>query len=311
MQVIPFNRVYQHQAKGICAAIGVFDGVHRGHQEVIHQLLNDAHRRDAIPVVITFDKHPISVLNSEHAPKMIYSLETKLEILERYGVETVALIPFDSQIAQLSAEEFFEIISKSLSPLMTLCMGTGFVFARARSGNIEKLRELASAHISGQVTWVHEISSVCSGGLRISSTRIRGEILKGNLSEVSSMLGREYSLISEVEQGDKIGRTIGFPTANLKIAGRAIPPSGVYAVKVRTGMGEFKGCLNIGIRPTLNRLQPELRAEVHLLDFKGDLYGKTIEVIPVKRLRDEKKFSSEEELRKQIAADVLEVHTVF
>ena len=285
----------------------MFDGVHLGHQGVIAQVLEDARQMGALPLVITFDKHPISVLDPGKAPQMIYPLEAKLSLLERFGIEKVMLIPFNEKIAALSAPDFFKIISTNLFPLLSISMGTGFVFARNRTGNIKKLRELAAE----TQTIVREVPSVCIHEEKISSSQIRTEISRGNFEKASQMLGRSYSIISNVVVGDQIGRTIGYPTANLSVVDRAIPPRGVYAVTVLIGERQFQGCLNIGLRPTLGCSDPKLRVEVCILNFKEDIYGKTIEVIPLKRLRDEKKFSSLDVLKLQIAQDIKQAQSVF
>ncbi len=287
--------------------MGVFDGVHLGHQSVIAQVLKDARQMHALPLVITFDKHPISVLNPAKAPKMIYPLEAKLSLLEQLGIEKVMLIPFNEKIASLSAPDFFKIISTNLFPLLSISMGTGFVFARNRTGNIKKLREMAVE--TGTI--VQEVPSVCVHEEKISSSQIRIEISRGNFEKASQMLGRPYSIISNVVVGDQIGRTIGYPTANLSVVDRAIPPTGVYAVTVLIGERQFQGCMNIGLRPTLGCSDPKPRVEVCILNFNEDLYGKTIEVIPLKRLRDEKKFASLDTLRIQIAQDIKQAQSVF
>ena len=307
MQIIPFNSVLAHNSKGVCAALGVFDGVHLGHQSVIAQVLKDARQMGALPLVITFDRHPISVLNPAKAPQMIYPLEAKLSLLEQLGIEKVMLIPFNEKIASLSAPDFFKIISTNLFPLLSISMGTGFVFARNRTGNIKKLREMAVE--TGTI--VQEVPSVCVHEEKISSSQIRIEISRGNFEKASQMLGRPYSIISNVVVGDQIGRTIGYPTANLSVLDRAIPPTGVYAVTVLIGERQFQGCLNIGLRPTLGCSDPKPRVEVCILDFNEDIYGKTIEVIPLKRLRDEKKYSSLDALRLQIAQDIKQAQSVF
>ncbi|NCC59408.1 MAG: bifunctional riboflavin kinase/FAD synthetase [Verrucomicrobiae bacterium] len=307
MQIIPFNSVLEHNSKGVCAALGVFDGVHLGHQSVIAQVLKDARQMRALPLVITFDKHPISVLNPAKAPQMIYPLEAKLSLLEKLGIEKVMLIPFNEKIASLSAPDFFKIISTNLFPLLSISMGTGFVFARNRTGNIKKLREMAVE--TGTI--VQEVPSVCVQEEKISSSQIRIEISRGNFEKASQMLGRPYSIISNVVVGDQIGRTIGYPTANLSVVDRAIPPTGVYAVTALIGERQFQGCMNIGLRPTLGCSDPKPRVEVCILNFNEDIYGKTIEVIPLKRLRDEKKFASLDTLRLQIAQDIKLAQSVF
>lgn len=312
MQQIVFN--YRHPERyvlshpqGVCAAIGVFDGLHLGHQRVLEQVLADAKKFGAVPAVITFDRHPISILNPIMTPKAIYPLETKLKLFKSYGIECVMLIPFREKISNLDAEDFFRVIATQLAPLKSISIGADFNFARHRSGNAQKIREIVSEHPEQYDTIVHEVAPVCDDQKkRISSTRIREEIRLGNLDIVEKMLGRPFSIISKIIEGDRIGRTLGFPTANLNIERRAIPPIGVYATKVVLDGKAYRGALDIGLRPTLGCCAPEMRCEVHILDFQGDVYDRDIEVFPVKRLRDETRFPSMEDLIRQIRADVAE-----
>lgn len=317
MRFFPFQSAQEKDdfsdKKGFCAAIGVFDGIHKGHQTVIKQVLEDADKMDAKPVVITFDRHPASILVPEKSPKIIYPLEHKLKLFEQYGIGNIMLIPFDLKTANLEARDFYGIIYSALYPLRSICVGEGFVFARNRSGNVEKLRELAktTCRTDEFKTLVRAIPPVRYAEERISSTRIRGEILQGNLVSVTEMLGRAYSIVAKVIKGDQLGRTIGFPTANLNIQGRAIPPCGVYGVSVLIDGQKFAGALNIGFRPTVAKVEPELRAEVHISNFDEDIYEKTIEVIPLEKIRDEQKFSSLNILKKQLQDDTKKCESIF
>lgn len=317
MRFFPFQSALKKDdsldEKGFCAAIGVFDGIHKGHQTVIKQVLEDADKMGAMPVVITFDRHPASILAPDKTPKIIYPLEHKLRLFEQYGIENIMLIPFDLKTANLEAIDFYNIINSVLHPLRSICVGEGFVFARNRSGNVEKLKELAeSSHRAEELkTLIRAIPPVRYADERISSTRIRTEILQGNLRSASEMLGRAYSIVSKVIKGDQLGRTIGFPTANLDIQGRAIPPCGVYSVSVLIDGQKFAGALNIGFRPTVAKVEPELRAEVHISNFSEDIYEKTIEVIPLEKIRDEKNFSSLDILKKQLQEDTAKCESIF
>lgn len=291
----------------VCLAIGFFDGVHLGHQQILRQTLADARQHEALALALTFDHHPNSVVAPAREPPLIYSLSQKLRVIGSLGMDALWLIHFDKAFSARPGEEFVRSLAHDFAPLRSICVGTNFLFGHKRSGNVELLRRLGTELNFS----VHGLAAVSLGGKAVSSTRIRERILAGDLDAASQMLGRAYSLGGKVVPGDGLGRQLGFPTANLDVAGLALPPRGVYAAHAEVGGGRHRAVLNIGHRPTLQQPNPPLRVEVHLLDFSGDLYGKEIEVVFVEKLRDEKKFGSLAELREQIARDILDAGLRF
>jgi riboflavin kinase/FMN adenylyltransferase len=299
VKVIGSPREFKSGRK-VCLAIGFFDGVHLGHQQIIRQTITDARQHDGAAVVITFDRHPNSIVAPAHVPPLIYSLEQKIRTIRRLGPEALLLISFDPDFSHQTGEAFVRALASQFHGIQSICVGADFVFGHRRSGNVALLRKLGSE----LGFFVHGMAAVSLDGKAISSTRIRERVLAGDLDAAGQMLGRAYSISSRVIEGDKLGRTLGFPTANLDIAGLVLPPCGVYAATVQAGGGTHHAVLNIGHRPTLNNPAPPLRFEAHILDFTGDLYGREMEVTPIKKLRDEQKFCSLDELKSQIARDI-------
>ena len=287
----------------VCLAIGFFDGVHLGHQQIIRQTLADAHQHNAVALVLTFDRHPNSVVAPARVPPLIYSLPQKLRAIESLGAEKILLVHFDEKFSRQTGEDFVRGLARDLGKIHSICVGADFVFGHKRSGDVGLLKKLG-----GEIGFsVHGLAAVSLDGRVVSSTRIREAIRAGHLDGASQMLGRPYAISGQVVEGDKLGRQLGFPTANLAVAGQVLPPNGVYA-----GFAPVKGksycvALNIGFRPTLVSANPELRVEAHLLDFNGRLYGAELEVEIGEKLRDERKFGSPSELREQIARDIAAV----
>ena len=291
----------------VCVAIGVFDGVHLGHQQVIRQTISDAQQHEANPVIITFDCHPNSVVAPERTPPMIYPVWKKLRMLETLGVKTAYLIHFDKLFSEIPAETFVRDLVKNCGRVFSISVGSTFTFGYKRGGNVGLLKKLGEElHFS-----VHGLAAVALDGERVSSTRIREAILKGELDAATQMLGRTYSLSGKIVEGDKFGRQLGFPTANLDVNGLAVPPRGVYAIHAEVRGKTHRAVLNIGVRPTLQSPTPKLRVEAHLLDFAEDLYGVEMEITFVEKLREEQKFPSPELLRQHIARDVEAARRVF
>jgi riboflavin kinase/FMN adenylyltransferase len=291
----------------VCLAIGFFDGVHLGHQQIIRQTTSDARQHEAIGLIVTFDCHPNSVVAPDRAPALIYPLSRKLQVIESLGVDTTLLIHFDKEFSQQTGEAFIRALARDAGQIRSICVGSNFVFGHRRSSNVELLRKLG-----GELNFtVHGLAAVALDGKPVSSTRIREAIVAGNFDEAGQMLGRNYSLVGKVSQGDQLGRQLGFPTANLDASGLVLPPTGVYAAHANAGGSLHRAVVNIGSRPTLQSPVPQLRVEAHLLDFSADLYGKELELVFVEKLRDEKKFPSLEELREQIARDIQEAVVRF
>ena len=284
----------------VCLAIGVFDGVHLGHQQIIRQTIADTRQRDAIALILTFDRHPNAVVAPDRVPPLIYSLPQKLRAIESLGCDTLLLVHFDRAFSQLSGETFIRDLARDLGQIQSLCVGADFAFGYKRSGDVALLKKLGEELGFA----VHGLAAVSLDGQPVSSTRIREAIRAGDLDAASQMLGRAHSLAARVVEGDKLGHTLGFPTANLDTTGFVLLPNGVYAAHAAIRGQTHRAVLNIGRRPTLSNPTPELRVEVHLLDFTGDLYGEELEVTFAAKLRDEQKFASLDELKAQIARDV-------
>jgi riboflavin kinase/FMN adenylyltransferase len=291
----------------VCVAIGVFDGVHLGHQQVIRQTLADAEQHEALAVVATFDRHPNSIVAPDRVPPLIYSLPQKLRAIAGLGVDATWLIRFDEEFSRLTGEAFVRGLADGFGHLHSICVGGEFTFGHKRSGNVALLRMLGEdLHFS-----VHGLAAVSLDGQPVSSTRIREAIRSGELDAASQMLGRGYALAGVVVKGDQLGRQLGFPTANMEARGLVLPPDGVYAVHARLRDKPYRAVLNIGVRPTLSMTTPGPRVEAHLLDFHGNLYGEELEVTFVEKLRDEQKFSSPDALKQQIARDIQRAQQLF
>ena len=284
----------------VSVALGMFDGVHVGHQRVLNQTVRDAQAAAGLAVAVTFDQHPNAVVAPDRSPPLIYSLPQRLRVIGSLGIDTVLLLHFDQSFSQQSGESFAAGLVRDFGDVASICVGGGFAFGHKRSGNVELLKDLGQKHRFV----VHDIPPVSSHGLVVSSTRIREAIQAGKLASVNEMLARPYSVGGQVVRGEQLGRQLGFPTANLDISGLVLPPPGVYAGPVSVGGRTVRGVANIGYRPTLAQPQRVLRFEVHLLQFDGDLYQQELEFTFGRKLRDEQKFASLDALKEQIEKDV-------
>jgi riboflavin kinase / FMN adenylyltransferase len=295
------------RGRKVCVAIGVFDGVHLGHQQVIRQMIADAEQHEALAVVITFDRHPNAVVAPDRTPELIYSLPQKLRAIESLRAEVTWLIEFDEKFSRQMGEEFIRKLVRDFGHVQSICVGSTFTFGHKRSGNVDLLRKLGrELHFS-----VHGLAAVALDGETVSSTRIRDAIRAGQLDAASQMLGRGYALAGVVVAGDAVGKKLGYPTANIDTRGLVLPPNGVYAAHAHLGQNVHRAVLNIGVRPTLKEPTPQRRVEVHLLNFKGDIYGQELEVSFAGKLRDERRFDSLDALRVQIARDIEAARELF
>jgi riboflavin kinase/FMN adenylyltransferase len=292
-------------SRKVCLAIGVFDGVHLGHQQIIRQTVADARQHDAVALVVTFDRHPSAIVAPERLPPQIYSRSQKMRTIASLGADALLEIPFDQTFSEKSGEEFIRELARGLGKIHSLCVGADFVFGCKRSGNVSLLKVLG-AELDFQV---HGHAAVALDGVLVSSTRIREAVRMGDLDAASQMLGRPYAICGAVLAGDKIGRRLGFPTANLDVTNLVLPPNGVYAASTKVLGQYYRVAINLGLRPTVAE-EPRLRIEAHLLDFSGDLYNTELEVAISAKLRAEQRFASPEELREQIARDVAAVWTL-
>jgi riboflavin kinase/FMN adenylyltransferase len=303
MKVIHFANELGNGSRKVCVAIGVFDGVHLGHQQIIRQTVADARQHDALALVVTFDQHPSVIVAPDRVPPQIFSRSQKLRAIKSLGADALLEIHFDEAFSKKTGEVFIRELAGELGKIQSVCVGADFVFGRKRSGNVALLKQLG-----GELNFqVHGMSELALDGQTVSSTRIREAIRAGNLDAAGQMLGRSYAICGTVIAGDKIGRQIGFPTANLDAARLVLPPNGVYAASTKLKGQFYRVALNLGLRPTLAAAQPQLRVEAHLLDFSGELYGQELELELGGKLREERKFSSADDLQAQIARDVAAV----
>jgi len=286
--------------------IGVFDGVHRGHRAILRQLVEGAHAAGSPAAVLTFARHPAVVLG-HHDLKCLTTPEERADLLGALGVDVVITHPFDEKVAALTAIEFMQPLKNRLG-LSRLLIGYDFALGKGREGNVSRLAEIG--HELGYSLQVVEAVSDESG--LISSTVIRKLVAVGDVADAAHMLGRPYSLAGPVVHGDARGKSIGFPTANIEVpVEKAVPAFGIYACWAVVNGERHPAAISIGIRPTFEGDQPDSRVEAYLLDFDTDLYGRTVKLEFVKRLRDELKFPSVDALIVQIEADVQAVREIL
>lgn len=300
MKVIVDIQKSEERLKNSYVALGTFDGVHRGHRVLINSAIEKAKKNGGISVVYTFLNHPLEIIAPERVPKMINTIGEKLRLLEEMGVDYVVLQTFDEKYAETSKEEFIDKILIEYLGAKEIFVGFNYTFAERGSGNVEYLRSVAPK----KGIKLNEIQAVEYKGQILSSTLIRKFILEGKIEEANMFLGRPFFISGEVEHGKKLGRVLGFPTANLKVVNKVYPPFGIFGgtVLIEGEKEKYNAVINIGKNPTLK--PGELSVEVHILDFNRDIYGKKIDVSIEKHLRDEKKFGSMEELRQGIKNDV-------
>ncbi|MFH1907477.1 MAG: bifunctional riboflavin kinase/FAD synthetase [Chloroflexota bacterium] len=280
--------------------IGVFDGVHRGHQEIIRQLTAGARADGALAVVLTFFPHPAVVLGGKADFKSLTTPDERVALLESLGVDVVITHPFDRALSDQTAEEFMRTVARSLG-LRRLLVGYDFALGHGREGNVARLTELGKT-LGYEV---YTIAPVTNGKETISSTRIRQQLAAGDMSAAAAGLGRCYALTGPVIHGDGRGKKINIPTANLEIpTEKVIPANGVYACWAWVSGEKYLSVTNVGIRPTFTPEEFAPHVETHLLDFDRDLYGQEIKLEFVERLREERKFQSVEALVEQIQADI-------
>jgi len=281
-------------------AIGVFDGVHLGHQAVIGEALRSAREGGGTACVVTFDPHPARVLAPASAPRLLTSTPHKLRLLEDLGIGHTVVIRFDREFAELPAEVFVENLHRAAGSLARVCVGEEWRFGNRCTGDVALLDRLGG-ELGFAVTGV---PTVRVGGMIASSTRIREAVAGGDFSVAEKLLGRPYTVLGTVVEGRRLGRTLGFPTANLRVHNEQLPPTGVYAVGVLRGSRErWLGVANLGYRPTVEGEDLRRTLEVHLFDFEGVLYGEDLEVRFLAFLRPERKFGDLDALKAQIERD--------
>lgn len=284
----------------IFAAIGVFDGVHRGHQAVISTSARHAHEAAGTPVVITFDPHPAKVLRPDKAPHLLTATQHKIALIRELGVEHLLVVHFDAAFAATSPENFVAHLVENAKPLREICVGHEWSFGQNRAGNLALLQRLGAENGFNVVG----IKPVSVNGTVVSSTAIRRAVEAGDLAKAAEMLGREYTILGTVKPGAQLGRKLGFPTANLSAHSEQFPPNGVYAAEAKLDGAVLRGVANLGYRPTVSDDKPERLLELHLFDLDRDIYGQDVEVRFTRYLRPEQKFADLDELKTQIAQDV-------
>ncbi len=283
----------------LALAVGVFDGIHLGHQEVIRAAQEHATQHHGTAVVVTFDPHPMQVLRPGSAPKLLCGPRHQQLILAHTGIDCLLACPFTAETAKTPAREFLQQLVNASRPLGCISVGYTWSFGHRREGNIHLLMEMGQEHDFA----VYGVPPLKIDGQVVSSTLIREAVSNGDFARAATLLGRDYTVFGTVVEGQKLGRQLGFPTANVDVESEQLPPLGVYAVEARVDTQWLPGVANLGRRPTVAAdADPSL--EVHLLDWSGDIYSKDMEVRFTRHLRSEMKFSSLDELKAQIARDI-------
>lgn len=281
--------------------IGNFDGVHRGHQSMLATLVARAAAANTPAVVMTFDPHPITLLRPQQTPPALSLLDHKLELFEKHGIDSVVVYPTDHALLRLTPDEFFQSIVLGEFNAVGLVEGPNFFFGHHRAGNVDTLRALCE--VASRTLEV--VPAVIVNGRMISSSEVRSRIACGQIAEAVEMLGHPYRVRGVVSEGAARGRTIGFPTANLDGITTLLPPDGVYAGICNVNQQAYPVAINLGPNPTFS--EAARKFEAHLLGFAGDLYGQTLDVDLLARVRDVVRFESSEALIRQLQADLKSV----
>lgn len=298
-------------AKSPVLTTGTFDGVHIGHKKILQRLNDIAAESEGESVLFTFHPHPRLVLFPDHTDlKLLNTQAEKIALLETSGIDHLIIFPFTREFSRMTSVEFIRDILVNQIHIRHLVIGYDHHFGRNREGSIENLRELGPLYDFS----VEEIPAETVNEINVSSTKIRHALAEGDMKTVFHFLGYHYPLSGIVISGKKIGRDIGFPTANIKVTdpNKLIPGDGVYAVKVKVLNQEYSGMLNIGMKPTVNENQsPERSLEVHVFDFDEEIYNKTIQLEFIDKIREEQKFADLEALKAQLLRDKETVTGIF
>lgn len=308
MKILYGYRNLRDKLNNPIAAIGMFDGIHIGHRRVISKLFCQKDRSSE-KVVITFDPHPQVTLEPKKVPPRIMSLEHRLSVFENMGIDTVIVIRFTDAIASMAPEDFVKTVIRGMG-IKKVLVGSNFRFGQGKTGNVSAFRDIAAKEgISVEV-----VRPVRKNRRIVSSTWLRKLITSGKIRMAQKLLRRPVSILGRVVKGEGVGKIINIPTANIEACQEVIPPPGVYAVKVDIGRKLYDGVLNIGFKPTFYgkklKKRKEPRIEVHITNFKGDLYGHFIEIFFIVRLRSEKHFRNIEKLKTQIKRDIARAEKV-
>lgn len=295
--------------KDAAITIGNFDGVHIGHQALLHEVVETADRINGTAVAMTFEPHPMRVLNPEGYPALITLFEQKSELIAAAGIDVLLAVPFTREFSEIPARDFIEELLIGRIGMRAIVVGKDYAFGKHREGSLDTLQGWTEA-LGFQVHLVDWIQGPKNGGYRISSTKIRKLIEDGRMVQAQRLLGRHYQIRGDVTRGrDRGGKLLGFPTANITLQDELCPKTGVYAVTVETGDQACQGVANIGYSPTF--ADHLFTVEVHILDFDADIYGQKIRVNFVERLRDEIRFSGIDALSEQIRKDIVQARGIL
>ena len=295
--------------KNAVITIGNFDGVHIGHQALFHEVIEKAETIDGTSIAMTFEPHPIRVLKQNGHPPLITLYEQKAELIDRTGIDVLICVPFNKAFASMSADQFIRDLLVKKFGMKAIVVGEDYSFGKNREGNIDMMRSYGPDFGFEVIVANWIITSKGFAG-RISSTKIRELVMDGHMVEAEKMLGRNYQIRGRVVTGrDRGGKLLGIPTANINLHDELCPKTGIYAVTVECRGIQHNGVANIGYSPTFE--DHEFTVEVHILDFKENIYGKKIRVNFIKRIRDEIKFSNISELIDQIKMDIAAAREIF
>lgn len=287
-------------------ALGNFDGLHRGHQKIVERIRRSAADRGATALVLTFDPHPPRVVRPDKAPPLLMTTAQKLAALERAGLQGTAVVRFTEALSRWSPEQFVRQVLVDWLRVSEVWVGADFLFGHERTGTFSVLRTLGQQYGFK----AEKIDPVRYKEFVVSSTRIRRLVAEGRVDEAGALLGHHYAITGVVTTGAGRGRTLGFPTANLSTDNELVPPTGVYATTAELGGTRWPAVTNIGVRPTFEAAGT-VTVETHVLGLEADVYGETLSLSFIQRLRDERKFADVDALREQIAADIRRAGRLF
>ena len=298
MRIFDNLKSYSSEKESILT-IGTFDGVHIGHNKILKRLIQDSKKNNLSSLVMTFFPHPRMILNKSHEIKMIDTIDEKINLLEKTGLDNLIIHPFDNNFSKIRAKEFVEEILVKKLKIKEIIIGYDHKFGKDREASVEDLKKFGKDYMFT----VKEIPAQEIDSIAISSTKIRNAILNGEIEKCNKFLGRNFILTGKVVYGDGLGKKIDFPTANIEIKEtyKIIPKNGVYLVKTKINSNTYFGMMNIGIRPTVGGTNKSL--EIHFFNFKDNIYGKNVSIEIIKKIRDEEKFSSIDKLKIQLKKD--------
>lgn len=298
MRIFDNLKSYSSEKESILT-IGTFDGVHIGHNKILKRLIQDSKKNNLSSLVMTFFPHPRMILNKSHEIKMIDTIDEKINLLEKTGLDNLIIHPFDNNFSKIRAKEFVEEILVKKLKIKEIIIGYDHKFGKDREASVEDLKKFGKDYMFT----VKEIPAQEIDSIAISSTKIRNAILNGEIEKCNKFLGRNFILTGKVVYGEGLGKKIDFPTANIEIKEtyKIIPKNGVYLVKTKINSNTYFGMMNIGIRPTVGGRNKSL--EIHFFNFKDNIYGKNVSIEIIKKIRDEEKFSSIDQLKIQLKKD--------